>query len=87
MNYNFAILQEKSLLDELIGTWYCKRASKLDLRVAEIQPCYFDLFLSSFSIKEGRFSFSFSFLLNTRLYTWLLFLEKLPSEKMQLRKC
>ena len=38
--------RDKSLVDDLIGTGYCKYESRLVLRSTEIQPSFYDLFIN-----------------------------------------
>ena len=38
--------RDKSLVDDLIGTGYCKYESRLVLRSTEIQPLFYDLFIN-----------------------------------------
>ena len=37
--------RDKSLVDDLTGTGYCKSVSSLVLRTSEIQPLFYDLFI------------------------------------------
>ena len=43
---NFDYHHDKSLVDDLIGTGYCKYESRLVLRSTEIHPCFYDLFIN-----------------------------------------
>ena len=43
---NFGYHHDKSLVDDLIGTGYCKHVSRLVLRTAEIHPGFYDLFIN-----------------------------------------
>ena len=38
--------RDKSLVDDLTGTGYCKYESRLVLRSTEIQPLFYDLFIN-----------------------------------------
>ena len=40
--------RDKSLVDDLTGTGYCKSVSSLVLRTSEIQPLFYDLFIPPF---------------------------------------
>ena len=42
--------RDKSLVDDLTGTGYCKYESRLVLRSTEIQPLFYDLFINPPSI-------------------------------------
>ena len=43
---NFDYHHDKSLVDDLTGTGYCKHVSRLVLRTAEIHPGFYDLFIN-----------------------------------------